>query len=154
MLLQAKVKIGRPDDYFAEMMKSDEHMRKIKAKILKQEEKIKQFEEKKLRLDNKKFHKRIKAFKQETKSRDKRESNKKIEQYKEAVRGEDLDNTLDIQKFLTDKKKQKRNVIELMRQQHQQRLDSKKKGKGKGKGNSKDKKHRPGKHSRKMKRRK
>lgn len=57
MLLQSNVKIGRPDDYFAEMLKSDEHMRKIKAKILKQEEKIKQFEEKRLRFDNKKFRK-------------------------------------------------------------------------------------------------
>lgn len=55
MLIQSKVKIGRPDDFFAEMMKSDEHMRKIKAKILKQEEKIKRFEDKKLRIDNKKF---------------------------------------------------------------------------------------------------
>jgi rRNA-processing protein EBP2 len=57
MLIQSNVKIGRPDDYFAEMMKSDEHMRRIKSKILKQTEKIKQFEEKKLRSDNKKFRK-------------------------------------------------------------------------------------------------
>lgn len=57
MLIQSGVKIGRPDDYFAEMMKSDEHMRRIKSKILKQTEKIKQFEEKKLRMDNKKFRK-------------------------------------------------------------------------------------------------
>lgn len=57
MLLQANVKIGRPNDYFAEMMKSDEHMRKIKAKVLKQGEKIRRFEDKKLRLDNKKFRK-------------------------------------------------------------------------------------------------
>ena len=54
-LMQSGVKIGRPDDFFAEMMKSDEQMKKIKAKLLKQEEKIKQFEEKKLRIDNKKF---------------------------------------------------------------------------------------------------
>jgi rRNA-processing protein EBP2 len=57
MLMQSNVKIGRPDDFFAEMMKTDVHMRKIKSKVLKQEEKIKQFEEKKLRLDNKKFRK-------------------------------------------------------------------------------------------------
>lgn len=62
MLLQSNVKIGRPNDYFAEMMKSDEHMRKIKAKVLKQEEKIKAFEEKKLRLDNKKFRKLLLLF--------------------------------------------------------------------------------------------
>ena len=57
MLMQSGTKIGRPDDYFAEMLKSDEHMKKIKQKLLKQEEKIKQFESKRLRLDNKKFRK-------------------------------------------------------------------------------------------------
>ena len=57
MLLQSGERIGRPNDFFAEMMKSDEHMKKIKAKFLKQEEKIKRFEEKRLRLDNKKFRK-------------------------------------------------------------------------------------------------
>ena len=55
ILLQSKVKIGRPNDYFAEMFKPDDHMRKVKAKILKQDEKIRRFEERKLRLDNKKF---------------------------------------------------------------------------------------------------
>ena len=59
MLIQSGEKIGRPNDFFAEMMKSDLHMKKIKAKFLKQEEKIKQFEEKRLRLDNKKFRKKI-----------------------------------------------------------------------------------------------
>ena len=59
MLIQSNVKIGRPNDYFAEMLKSDEHMRKIKQKVLKQEEKIKQFEEKKLRIDNKKFRRSL-----------------------------------------------------------------------------------------------
>lgn len=59
MLIQSNVKIGRPNDYFAEMFKTDEHMRKIKQKVLKQEEKIKQFEEKKLRIDNKKFRRSL-----------------------------------------------------------------------------------------------
>lgn len=57
ILLQANVKIGRPNDYFAEMFKPDDHMRKVKSKILKQEEKIKRFEERKLRVDNKRFRK-------------------------------------------------------------------------------------------------
>ena len=36
VLVQAKVPIDRPDDYFAEMLKSDEQMKKIKARIMKQ----------------------------------------------------------------------------------------------------------------------
>ena len=44
-LLQANVAIGRPDDFFAEMLKNDEHMVKVKSRLLKQQVKIKTFEE-------------------------------------------------------------------------------------------------------------
>ena len=78
------------------------------------------------------------------------------------------DDSLDINKYLVDKNKKRRNVIELMRQQHQQRQDSKKKGRnskkgGKGskggrgfKDGSRDPRgsRRSGKHSRKMSKRK
>lgn len=37
ILIQSKVPISRPDDFFAEMMKSDEHMKKVKARLLKQQ---------------------------------------------------------------------------------------------------------------------
>ena len=33
-LIQSKVSISRPDDFLAEMVKSDEHMGRIKSKIL------------------------------------------------------------------------------------------------------------------------
>lgn len=79
------------------------------------------------------------------KSKDKKESSNKIEQYKQAVKSRNMDDTLDIQKFLTDKKKKRRNVIELMRQEKQQKTDGKKKGRKDKKG-----KKRPSKHSRKM----
>mmetsp|Transcript_117860 Transcript_117860/g.164168 ORF Transcript_117860/g.164168 Transcript_117860/m.164168 type:complete len:147 (+) Transcript_117860:208-648(+) len=46
ILVQAKAPISRPDDFLAEMLKSDEHMAKIKSRILKQQTKIKAFEEK------------------------------------------------------------------------------------------------------------
>jgi len=36
ILVQAKVPISRPDDFFAEMLKDDEHMKKVKANLLKQ----------------------------------------------------------------------------------------------------------------------
>jgi len=35
ILVQAKIPISRPDDFFAEMLKSDEHMAKVKSRLLK-----------------------------------------------------------------------------------------------------------------------
>lgn len=35
ILVQAKVPISRPDDFFAEMLKDDAHMAKVKSKLLK-----------------------------------------------------------------------------------------------------------------------
>lgn len=62
ILVQAKVPISRPDDFFAEMLKDDAHMIKVKAKLLAQQKKIYKFEEKKSKQENKKFHKAIKLF--------------------------------------------------------------------------------------------
>ena len=33
-LVQSGVPIGRPDDFFAEMLKGDEHMLKVKSRLL------------------------------------------------------------------------------------------------------------------------
>ena len=46
-LVQSGVPISRPDDFLAEMYKTDEHMAKVKSRILQQQVKIKTFEEKK-----------------------------------------------------------------------------------------------------------
>ena len=66
--------ISRPDDFFAEMLKSDEHMAKVKGRLLKQQTKIKTFEEKKARAENKKFHKALKDFKMKAKHQEKRDN--------------------------------------------------------------------------------
>jgi rRNA-processing protein EBP2 len=34
-LIQSNTPISRPDDFFAEMLKSDEHMAKVKGRLLK-----------------------------------------------------------------------------------------------------------------------
>jgi len=47
ILVQAQVPISRPDDFFAEMLKTDEHMLKVKGNLLKQQKKMQMFEEKK-----------------------------------------------------------------------------------------------------------
>lgn len=46
-LIQSKVPIARPDDFLAEMLKTDKHMLDIKQRLLKQQTKIKTFEENK-----------------------------------------------------------------------------------------------------------
>jgi rRNA-processing protein EBP2 len=60
--VQANVPIDRPDDYFAEMIKTDDHMKLVKGRLLKQQMKIQKFEEKKSKQENRKFHKAIKNF--------------------------------------------------------------------------------------------
>jgi len=68
------VPISRPDDFFAEMLKTDEHMAKVKSRLLRQQTKIKSFEEKKQRTENKKFHKALKDFKMKAKHQEKRDN--------------------------------------------------------------------------------
>jgi hypothetical protein len=46
----------------------------VKSRLLKQQVKIKTFEEKKQRTENKKFHKALKDFKMKTKHQEKRDS--------------------------------------------------------------------------------
>jgi hypothetical protein len=37
VLVQSSVPISRPDDFLAEMLKTDEHMRKVKSRFLQQQ---------------------------------------------------------------------------------------------------------------------
>ena len=92
-LVQSKVPISRPDDFFAEMYKSDAHMNGIKSRILKQQAKMQSFEEKKHRSENKKFHKAIKDHKMKEKHQEKRENLERIQTLKKKVqeRGDDMD---------------------------------------------------------------
>ncbi len=52
-------KINRPDDFFAEMIKSDRQMDKIKTKVIAEQVSIKKFEQKKQKLQNVKFAKAV-----------------------------------------------------------------------------------------------
>jgi rRNA-processing protein EBP2 len=61
-LQQSSVSIARPDDYFAEMLKTDVMMAKVKNRLVKQQVKIQNFEERKNRLENKKFAKAVPLF--------------------------------------------------------------------------------------------
>ncbi|KAG8470758.1 hypothetical protein KFE25_009179 [Diacronema lutheri] len=53
----------RPDDYFAEMVKTDAHMARVKTKLIKQQTDAKEAEERRKARDNKKFGKQFQAAK-------------------------------------------------------------------------------------------
>ena len=67
-------KINRPDDYFVEMLKSDEQMVKVKKQIINEQQYIKKFEAKKQKMQNIKFAKSIKDFQNKEKSKFKRQT--------------------------------------------------------------------------------
>ena len=92
-LVQSRVPISRPDDFLAEMLKSDAHMASVKSRLLRQQAKIKSFEEKKQRAENKKFHKAIKDFKMKAKHAEKRQNLEQIQKLKKRVqeKGDDID---------------------------------------------------------------
>ena len=92
--------------------------------------------------------KQIKAYKQEEKSHQKRETMSKIEKYKKEFKSNNIDDTIDIDQYLKDKKRKRTNVMQIMQKERQQKAQSKGKKKF-GKNNK-----RPGKQARKYKRRK
>lgn len=84
-LIQSSVPIARPDDFLAEMLKTDKHMLDIKQRLLKQQTKIKTFEENKTKTENKKLHKALKDHKMRSKHSEKKQNLKNIEKLKKTI---------------------------------------------------------------------
>ena len=103
-LKQLGEKINRPDDYFVEMLKSDEQMMKVKKQIINEQQYIKKFEAKKQKMQNIKFAKSIKDFQNKEKSSFKRQTLQGVENWKKHIKNnpEDYKN---IDKFFNNKKK-------------------------------------------------
>lgn len=59
MLGKLKIKNKRPPDYLAQMIKSDKHMEKIRQQLVFEKQKMKAFEERVKRSENKKHAKRV-----------------------------------------------------------------------------------------------
>ena len=136
-LVQSNIPISRPDDFFAEMLKSDTHMANIKSRILRQQVKIESFEEKKHRTESKKFHKAIKDHKMKAKHQEKRDNLQQIQKLKKRVseRGDDMDDK-DFDRIMGKGKqgpRKKGSVINTVKEKFQQRQKQKGKFKG-GKG--------------------
>ncbi|KAG2176537.1 hypothetical protein INT44_007200 [Umbelopsis vinacea] len=91
----------RPDDYFAEMVKSDEHMEKIRQRLLDETAGVKASEDAKRQRDLKKFGKKVQVEKLQERQKKKSEDMEKIKMLKRKRKGaedfstEDFDIELD-----------------------------------------------------------
>ncbi len=76
---------SRPDDYFAEMVKSDEHMTKVRQRLINEEQKIKASEESKRQRELKKFSKKVQIERLQERQKQKREDLEKIKAMKKSM---------------------------------------------------------------------
>lgn len=111
-LKQFKEKINRPDDFFAEMLKSDEQMTNVKKQIIKEQQYIKKFEAKKQKLQNIKFSKTLKDMKNKESGMNKRNMEEGIRKWKEHIKTSPNDYQK-IDKFISNKKRKKFNMNDL-----------------------------------------
>lgn len=81
-VLEAGVPFTRPDDYFAEMIKSDEHMAKIRTRLTNEAARVKASEDAKKQRHNKKFGKKLQLEKERERQKQKTETLEKIKQLK------------------------------------------------------------------------
>jgi len=97
-------KINRPDDYFVEMLKSDEQMMRVKKLIINEQQYIKKFEAKKQKMQNIKFAKSMKDFQNKERSSFKRQTLEGVEKWKKHIKN-NPDDYKNIDKFFVHKKK-------------------------------------------------
>lgn len=76
-------KLNRPGDFFAEMIKGDNQMQKIKKQIVTEQQRIKKYEEKKNKLQNVKFSKAMKDNQSKVKADLKRKTKEGVEAWKQ-----------------------------------------------------------------------
>jgi rRNA-processing protein EBP2 len=82
----------RPDDYFAEMLKSDEHMQKVRAKLLAEKTQVEAAAERRKQREIKKYGKEVQRKRQEEKQQSKKQqldAVKKWRQKKKMSGGDD-----------------------------------------------------------------
>ena len=96
--------LNRPDDYFVEMLKSDEQMMKVKKQIINEQQYIKRFEAKKQKMQNIKFAKTMKDFQNKERSSFKRQTLEGVEKWKKHIKN-NPDDYRNIDKFLLNKKR-------------------------------------------------
>ncbi|KAJ2344237.1 RRNA processing protein, partial [Coemansia sp. RSA 2618] len=89
-VLNAGVPFARPDDYFAEMVKSDAHMARIREKLITQQKSIQNAEEAKKQRELRKYGKKIQQEKIKEREDQKKASLDKIATIKKRLRSGDM----------------------------------------------------------------
>ncbi|MQL81879.1 hypothetical protein Taro_014351 [Colocasia esculenta] len=108
----------RPPDYYAEMVKTDGHMLKVKGRLLEEKKKIEEAEERKKAREAKKIAKEVQARKLKERSKQKKEEIESVKKWRKqrqqnGFRGgkdEDMDFDFDGEKAFEKSKKRKQGV--------------------------------------------
>lgn len=87
LVLAAKVPFSRPADYFAEMVKTDEHMERVRQRLLDESASIKASEEAKRQRELKKYGKKIQTEKLLDRQKSKRDLEQRVESLKRKRQG-------------------------------------------------------------------
>ena len=78
----------RPDDYFAEMLKSDAHMLRVRGKLLSEKERLEAVEARKRAQETRKFAKQVQAEKEQSRIKEKKEQADAVTEWrKQRARG-------------------------------------------------------------------
>ncbi|KAJ3303904.1 rRNA-processing protein and EBNA1-binding protein ebp2 [Kappamyces sp. JEL0829] len=91
----AGVPFSRPSDYFAEMVKSDDHMQKVRQKLLDEEKGILESEKAKKQRDLKKFGKQVQVEKLLERQKQKKDALDKVKGLRRKGLGDKLEESLD-----------------------------------------------------------
>jgi rRNA-processing protein EBP2 len=84
---QADLAFTRPSDYFAEMVKSDEHMERVRQKLLDERAGLKASEEAKRQRELKKFGKKVQVEKQLERTKSRKELDERVKGLKRKRKG-------------------------------------------------------------------
>lgn len=82
LLKKEKIPFTRPTDYFAEMVKTDDHMEKVKKKLYDEAASKKAAQEARRLRDAKKFGKQVQVAKEQERAKEKKETLNKIQELK------------------------------------------------------------------------
>lgn len=81
-LQSMKVRFLRPTDYYAEMVKTDVHMHKIKGRLLSEKRRIEEAEERKKAREAKKIAKEVQAEKNKQRAKEKKEQIESVKKWR------------------------------------------------------------------------
>lgn len=106
---RSNIPFSRPTDFFAEMLKSDEHMGRVKSKLVEQERNKRAAQDARKQRELKKFGKKVQHEKLQQRAKEKKETLDKIQGLKRKRKNNaDLDDDkfgVEVEDALSDKKK-------------------------------------------------